>query len=130
MPSSACSSLQGRTLTIPRNVFLQDINRGSSREPPNGDAWRAIVKDIADKGVRPFLLELQVLDEDGELEDEYQDATLTQVRAWIDLEDGEEREQVGADKREERGGAGALAICESANTVSANDLFVQTPNAK
>ena len=34
---------------------------------------------------------------------------LPQVHAWIDLEDGEEREQVGKDKREERGGAGALS---------------------
>ena len=130
MSSSACSVLQGRTSTILRKAFIQESNHGDSREPPNGDAWRAIVKEVADKCLRPFLLELQVLDHDGELEDEHQAATLNQVRAWIDLEDGEEREQVGTDKREERGGAGALAICESANTVSANDLFVQTPNAK
>ena len=69
MFSSACSVLQGRTLTIPRKVLLQDINHSDSREPRDGDAWRATVTEYRGKVLWHFSILLQVLDEHDEVDD-------------------------------------------------------------
>lgn len=124
----ACQALVGRTLTIPQAVFQKDIDANRSKEPPNGGAWRAIITDYKGKGRTPFHIVLQVLDEDGEIEDEEQDATLAQIRKWLDAADDEDRAQIGVQKPK----AKAAALLAIANTTTAADLFValQTPTAK
>lgn len=122
----ACQALVGRTLTIPQAVFQKDIDCNRSKEPPSGGAWRAVIADYKGKGRTPFVIVLQVLDPDGEIEDEEQDASLAQIRKWLDAADDEDRLQIGVQKPKAQ--TAALAI---ANTTAAADLFValQTPTA-
>ena len=92
-------TLVGRDVEVPRAIFARDIQRGASNEPPNGEYWIAKVTEYNGE-VRgcPFTLALEVLDDNGELELEDQDASLSQVRKWLaagSLMPHESRDTVG-----------------------------------
>ena len=77
-------TLVGREVAIPRAAFAVDIARGESFEPPHGlDSWKGKITMHEDCPRMPFTLELEVLDADGNIVIEEQDASLSMVRKWM-----------------------------------------------
>lgn len=124
-------ALVGRSVSIPRKVFAKHITSGHSQEPPDGIAWRGTITDYVEKGKTRFTLVYAILeeDEDGELvlDEEANQASLDQVREWIDLKPCENRAELGRPPPQVQKKASQSA---SDKCVSAADVFVQTPTPK
>lgn len=114
-------ALAGRSVRVPRDVFAADIEREASNEPPDGVAWDGIVTDI-NEACTKFTVTLRVDPLEGEDEDEPYVLTLLKLRDWIVLVDGEARSDIGELPRQQ-----LARTASPPTTVSAKDIFVQTP---
>ena len=92
-------ALVGRSVTVPRRVFARDISSGDSEEPPDGVAWKGVVKGYDPKARPGYTITLRVHERNDagdvcEGQEEHS-VSMEHLRAWIDLAEGERREQVG-----------------------------------
>jgi hypothetical protein len=117
------AALVGRRISVPRDVFAIDIERGASQEPPDGVAWRGEITEYKKTRRAPFTIVIEVWDDDLELQDEPQQVSLKRIREWIDLNDGEARDDIGEAPK-------IVARTLAASTVQGHDVSVQTPTSR